>query len=78
MIETLYLDGKVVLESKPDPNAFQSANNPAIPDCSRHMTQIANLMDAAKGKARLHIDGREGRRAIRLITEIYKSSSEQA
>ncbi len=77
VIETLYLDGKVVLESKPDPNAFQSANNPAIPDCSRHMTQIANLMDAAKGKAKLHIDGREGRRAIRLITEIYKSSSEQ-
>lgn len=78
VIETLYLDGRVVRESKPDPNAFQSANNPAIPDCSRHMTQIGNLMDAVRGKAKLLVDGREGRRAIRLITEIYKSSSEQA
>jgi len=44
-------------------------------DYAMHAAQLRNLIDAIEGKAELLIDAREGRKAIRIIEDIYKTSS---
>ena len=53
-----------------------SYNKPDAIDCSMHAMQIKNLMDAARGRSELLIDANEGRKAIRIIEDIYRSSAE--
>ena len=50
-----------------DPSALQSRN---------HRRQIANLLAAVEGKEKLLVDCREGKKAVRVIESIYRSSAE--
>ncbi len=40
-----------------------------------HAMQLRNLIDAIEGRAQLLVDAHEGRKAIRIIEDIYNSSS---
>lgn len=51
-----------------------SSSNPAAIDCSLHIKQITNLINAINGKEPLLIDAHEGRKAIRIIEDIYNFS----
>jgi len=49
-----------------------SHNRPDVLDSSMHARQIQNLIDAIEGRESLLIDAGEGRKAIRIIEDIYK------
>lgn len=53
---------------------FASQINP--PEHEGHANQIADVIDAIRTQRQPLVDGREGRRAVEVITAIYKSASE--
>ena len=75
-VEELFIDGEMRRQNLPDPNAFKASGSPAVPDCTRHLRQLNNFVDAIEGKAPLIVDGKEGKKAVRIITEIYRTSAE--
>ena len=75
IIEELFIDGEMKKRSLPEAGAFTSSMNPAVPDCTRHLRQLNNFIDAVEGRASLIVDGKEGKKAVRIITEIYQSSA---
>ena len=46
-------------------------------DSHMHALQIQNLLDAVQGRNELLIDANEGRKAIRIIEDIYRSSEQE-
>lgn len=55
-------------------DTVKTASDPSALESKMHKMQIKNLLRAIEGEERLLIDAREGRRAIRVIEDIYKSS----
>ena len=59
-------------------HAVSTANDPAALDYEMHRMQLSNLLAAVEGKEALLIDGREGRKAIKVIEDIYRSAGRDA
>ena len=51
-----------------------SYNKPDMIDSHMHSLQIRNLLNAVQGKDQLLIDASEGRKAIRIIEDIYNAA----
>ena len=51
-----------------------SGGDPRGVGSSGHAKLIANFMAALRGEAELVIDGREGRRGLRVILDIYEKA----
>lgn len=56
-------------------HAVGSYNRPDMIDCHMHARQIQNLIDAVRGTDKLLVDAGEGRKAIRIIEDIYAGES---
>lgn len=68
-LEKLIIDGQSVLEGVAEVAA--TASNPAAVQYENHALQIDNLIKAVQGEEPLFIDQNEGKRAVKLIEEIY-------
>lgn len=73
-IEKLMIDG-VDIEVKQVQKA-RTANDPAALQSELHQQQLKNLINAITGKEALLIDCFEGRKAIRVIEEIYQCEND--
>ncbi len=76
MIESLVVDRKAVASPNIENSSIGSAQDPKAIDYSLHARQIQNLIDAVHGKAKLVSDCIEGKRALKLIKDIYTMSKE--
>jgi len=77
-IEELVIDGQDLREGTGDGvGAAGTSRDAAAVQSDMHELQIRNLIRAVQGKELLLIDAVEGRKAVKLIRDIYKSSSEQ-
>lgn len=72
-IEKLMIHGEEI-EVEKKHSGINTASDPAALQSHNHETQIRNLLAAAEGKEELLVDCREGRRAVRVIESIYRSS----
>ena len=71
-LEKLVIDGKAVNEDEMlGVSRVNSASDPSAIDMSLHRRQLENVVRAARGEERLLIDGHEGRKAVKIITDIY-------
>ncbi len=73
-IERMLVDGKEV--SGEALNDAGTSRDPAAINCEMHRQQIQNLLAAVRGEEALLVDAREGKKALRLIEAIYRSSHE--
>lgn len=77
-IEELVIDGKDLTEGTGDGvGSAGTARDAAAVKSDMHELQIRNLIRAIQGKEPLLIDAKEGRKAVKLIRDIYESSSEK-
>lgn len=74
-IAKLMIDGKE--EAVADFEVSKTSSDPAALRSAMHQLQIENLICAMKGEERLLIDGKESKRAVRVIEEIYRSSKRE-
>jgi len=77
MIEQLDTPEDKIDHRKDSAQELGSYNKPDMIDSRMHALQIQNLLDAAQGRCDLMIDANEGRKAIRIIEDIYRSSEQQ-
>lgn len=77
MIEQLEIPEDRIDRKKDSALEVGSYNRPDMIDSHMHALQIQNLIDAICGRAQLLIDAGEGRKAIRIIEDIYRSSEEE-
>lgn len=68
-IEKMVIDGKVIIDEAVEKRG--ASGDHTIMDTTFHAMQLQNLVDAAEGMTPLFIDGREGRRALKLIKDVY-------
>ena len=71
-IEKLMIDGKEVQTNEIETSG--SASDPTAIQSDMHRLQIENLLSAIEGKEELLIDSNEGKKAVRVIETIYKTS----
>jgi len=69
-IEHLCIDGKAEDISSRSSD-IGTASDPSVLDCRMHALQIANLAAAIRGEEELLIDAAEGRKAVKIIRDIY-------
>ena len=74
-IEELVIDGKDLKESSDSAGVSGSHRDAAAIQSDMHGLQIRNLIRAIYGKEHLLIDAMEGRKAVKLIRDIYESSA---
>ncbi len=68
-IEKMVIDGEVMVDGAVEKRG--ASGDHTVMDTSFHAVQLQNLVNATEGKEKLFIDGREGRRALKLIREVY-------
>ena len=73
-IEKLVIGDQVIVSSS-DMGLLSTSSNPTAMSPLLHAKQIDNFINAIHGKEKLLIDAMEGRRAIALIEEIYRTSA---
>lgn len=71
-IAKLMIDGQE--QAVADFDVIATASDPSAVQSAMHKLQIENLIDAIEGKKKLLINCKEGRKAVRVIEEIYQSS----
>ena len=71
-IEKLMIDG--IEQSTEKVAVANTASDPTAVQSEMHKIEIENLLSAIEGRGELLIDAKEGKRAVRIIEEIYKSS----
>ena len=72
-IEKLMIDG--IEQSTEKVAVANTASDPTAVPSEMHKIEIENLLSAIEGKGELLIDATEGRRAVRIIEDIYRSSN---
>jgi len=78
-IEKLMIDGQILIDRKAEDFAEnKAARDASALDSSLHMLQIQNLISTIHGETPLLIDAAEGRKAVKLILDIYQSSGNQS
>lgn len=75
MIEQLDIPEDKIDHRKDSAQDVGSYNKPDMIDSHMHALQIQNLLDAVQGRGELLIDANEGRKAIRIIEDIYAGES---
>jgi len=75
MIEQLDIPEDKIDHRKDSAQDIGSYNKPDMIDSHMHALQIQNLLDAVQGRGKLLIDANEGRKAIRIIEDIYAGES---
>jgi len=70
-IERLSIDGRPVALPERSDKHISTAADPSAMDCVLHARQIRNLIRTARGEEELLVDAAEGRKAIRIIEDIY-------
>ena len=76
VVEEIMIDKKMtewVNNSTVNPD---SARNPTAMDAELHRRQIQNLVNAIDGSEKLYSDVNEGKKAVKLICDIYNKSKE--
>jgi predicted dehydrogenase len=73
-IKELMIDGKE--REVFDFNTVKTASDPSAVESRMHGLQIKNLLLAIEGKEKLLIDCHEGKKAIRVIEDIYRTSKQ--
>lgn len=68
-IERLVIGDETVIDGNVEKRG--SSADHTIMDTSWHAAQLQNFINAIEGKAGLFVDGKEGRRALKLIEEVY-------
>lgn len=68
-IEKLVIEDKVIVDGSVEKRG--ASGDHTVMDTSFHAIQLKNIVNAAEGKEKLFIDGREGRRALKLIRDVY-------
>lgn len=71
VIEKLIVNGETLIEKTENDNMVNTASNPAAMSYKLHAMQIDNFIKAINGEEKLLIDAKEGKKAVRLIEEIY-------
>ena len=71
VIEKLIINGETLIENSKTDYEVNTASNPSAMSYQLHAMQIENFINAINGKEKLLIDAKEGRKAVRLIEEIY-------
>ena len=71
-IEKIMINGEECSVAAIESKEKSTANDPSSVQSEGHRLQIQNLISAIYGREKLLIDGNEGRKAIRVIEEIYK------
>lgn len=74
-IERLII-GETVSEASSREPEVNTSNDPSAMSFEPHASQLANMIDAIKGRARLVSDANEGRKAVKIIEDIYISNNE--
>ena len=77
ILEKLIVNGEDLTPDNSDKAKPASASSPAITDFALHKKQLENFIGAINGEEELLIDAYEGRKAVALITDIYKYSEEK-
>ncbi|MGN0179389.1 MAG: Gfo/Idh/MocA family protein [Monoglobaceae bacterium] len=72
-ITEIMLNGKKSINKK-EKSEKNSANDPTAISYEMHRRQLLNFINAINGKEALLIDASEGRKAVKIIEDIYKSS----
>ena len=72
IIEKLIVNGETIIENAESGSEVNTANDPSAMSYKLHAMQINNFINAINGEEKLLIDAKEGRKAVRLIEEIYK------
>lgn len=72
-IEKLMINGEEQPTVKGE--VANTASDPSAVQSGMHRLQIENLIKSIEGKEKLLIDCHEGRRAVRIIEDIYRSSN---
>ena len=68
-IEKMVIDGNSI--ETVTASYVNSASDPGALDIGMHRRQLENVIRAARGEEELLIDGREGRKAVKIIEDIY-------
>ena len=71
IIEKLIVNGETIVEKVESDNNVNTASDPSAMSFGLHAMQIDNFIKAVNGEEKLLIDAKEGRKAVRLIEEIY-------
>ncbi len=74
IIEKLVLDGKDVTPKNEDIERHNSSSDPTATGYARHAKEYENFIAAINGEEELLIDACEGKKAVELIENIYKTS----
>lgn len=77
MIEQLDIPEDKIDHRRESAQDVGSYNKPDMIDSHMHALQIQNLLEAIQGHGELLIDANEGRKAIRIIEDIYNSDAEK-
>lgn len=70
-IEELMLDGKQIDLGINTVTNHDSARNHMVMETELHTRQIQNMVNAVYGSEKLYIDANEGKKAVKLICDIY-------
>jgi len=71
-IEELMLDGKLIELDSQEVTNQDSARSHVLTQTDLHVCQISNMVNAVVGKEELYIGVKEGKKAVKLICDIYK------
>jgi len=70
-IEKMVLNGEVVIDNTNAAAQSGTASNPSAMGYEMHARQLSNFISAIKGEEKLLIDEFEGKKAVKLIEDIY-------
>lgn len=73
-IEKLICNGEVLIDKKADSSAANTASDPTAMSCELHARQIKNFISAIFGEEKLLIDEKDGKKAVKMIEDIYNFS----
>lgn len=75
LLEKLVVDGKDITPDNSAQERPNSASDPTAMNFDLHAKQLKNFIAAINGEEKLLIDAYEGRKAVALITDIYRESA---
>lgn len=69
-LEKLIVHGKTLIDRKVE--TVHTSADPAAMSCDQHRLQLQNFVGAINGEEPLMIDPKQGRRAVKLVQEVYQ------
>ena len=75
-LEKLVINGESLIESGAE-GVAGTASNPAAMSYALHAMQIENFIGAINGNEKLLIDATEGKKAVKIIEDIYSFDKQE-